>query len=1155
MTEFYTHLHKTLRRLRGIALVAAIICGLPAGVSALDLSTYAEKSRLATGTWVKIAVSSSGMHFISESSLRSWGFADPAKVKVYGYGGRRLPNLLDATYIDDLPQVPAELVAGKGVYFYAEGPTWWKSTSSQCYAPARNPFTLAGYYYLSDSGDEARLVPEPAGEGAEPADYTDSFVDHVCHEVDRESPGEAGFLLLGEDFKYTPSQNFVLPLTDAVAQDNWANMELSFVSYCKTGMSTLSLTVDGKQLPGKENIKSTSDKYSHGIELVARKEFKVSGNAAVIGINFSATATVIRANLNYISLSYLRNLRLPSDKHLVFSQTSGTVSLGGASSATRVWDVTSPLNALRMNVKVSGGKAAWSTPFVNTERSYAAWEPDGTFPSPVYVETVRNQNLHGKAVPDMVIVTPSEWRTQAERLAKFHREDKTEPLEVLVVTTQQVYNEFSSGTGDMQGIRKMLKMFYDRGNAGADTKKLRYALLFGRASYDPCLLTSKVQGLGGYPMVPSWFTDRGLNDNDSFCTDDMFGFLEDKSGINTSADKLSIAVGRIPSTSADEAKSAVDKIIDYSNRSTKSGWRNTILLTSDDDDDAVHIKDSEWMYEKLRESDRESGGMAFFKKVHIDEYERIGGIYPDARTNFYRYLDEGTVWWMYQGHGSPTSLTAEGLVTYRDLNEFYLRRVPVLYAATCDFLRWDSSTTSGAELLFKNPAGGAIAVISATRPVYIGENRYMSEAIGRHLLTRDDNGQMKTIGEIYRSAKNDYQIKGTWYANDNKLRYVLLGDPALRTVMPSYKVVLETVGDRAVTPIDSGDEPVQLMAREQTRIKGKITDAFGNIASGFNGVLSATLYDAEESVTTRGNGKEGSPYTFDRQGGRLFMGNGAVKNGEFTVEVSMPAEVADNYRPAAFSLYAYSDDGLDATGVCRDLYVYGTDPNAEPDTEAPVIEQLYLNHPNFRNGQEVNSAPMLIARVTDDRAMNLSSAGVGHQMAAYLDGGDKTYNNVSDYFTPFTDGTPGGVIHYPIENLAPGNHTLRLRVWDTGPNSAEASVDFIVAAEIAPELYDVYTDVNPVSTHANFYISHDRPDRNITVTIEVFDLMGRRMWQATETGRSDMFTSMPLTWDLLDSGGRRVPRGIYLYRATVSDQDSGEKSSTASRKLAVAGVR
>jgi hypothetical protein len=101
----------------------------------------------------------------------------------------------------------------------------------------------------------------------------------------------------------------------------------------------------------------------------------------------------------------------------------------------------------------------------------------------------------------------------------------------------------------------------------------------------------------------------------------------------------------------------------------------------------------------------------------------------------------------------------------------------------------------------------------------------------------------------------------------------------------------------------------------------------------------------------------------------------------------------------------------------------------------------------------------------------------------------------------------------------------------------------------------VYTDRNPVSDEANFYISHDRPDGTLTVTIEVFNLLGRCLWSTTETGRSDMFISSPITWDLMDSGGHRVPRGIYLYRATVSDSDSGTKTATAARKLAVTGVQ
>ena len=98
MTKFYTKSYTGFRLLREITLVLAVICGSLAGVKALDASVYAGKSRLAAGTWVKVAVTSGGMHFIPEGTLRSWGFSDPSKVKIYGYGGRRLPNLLGNSY-------------------------------------------------------------------------------------------------------------------------------------------------------------------------------------------------------------------------------------------------------------------------------------------------------------------------------------------------------------------------------------------------------------------------------------------------------------------------------------------------------------------------------------------------------------------------------------------------------------------------------------------------------------------------------------------------------------------------------------------------------------------------------------------------------------------------------------------------------------------------------------------------------------------------------------------------------------------------------------------------------------------------------------------------------------------------------------------------
>ena len=84
----------------------------------------------------------------------------------------------------------------------------------------------------------------------------------------------------------------------------------------------------------------------------------------------------------------------------------------------------------------------------------------------------------------------------------------------------------------------------------------------------------------------------------------------------------------------------------------------------------------------------------------------------------------------------------------------------------------------------------------------------------------------------------------------------------------------------------------------------------------------------------------------------------------------------------------------------------------------------------------------------------------------------------------------------------------------------------------------------------NFYIKHDRPDAMATIKVEVFDLMGKLVWQSTRSGQSDMSTSTPINWDLCDMSGRRVNRGIYVYKASMST--NGQDYSSSSRKLAVA---
>ena len=486
------------------------------------------------------------------------------------------------------------------------------------------------------------------------------------------------------------------------------------------------------------------------------------------------------------------------------------------------------------------------------------------------------------------------------------------------------------------------------------------------------------------------------------------------------------------------------------------------------------------------------------------------------------------------------------MLSYNDLSSLYLRHWPFIYAATCDFLRLDSRTISGGELMYLERYGGAIGMISAVRPVFISMNGLLTSAIGRALAATDSEGRLLTPGEIYRRAKNDIRDKdGKLTSDENRLRYIFVGDPALPLAMPYNNVRVDEI--KGVSVADSDAQPT-LAALERANISGSVVGADGKEMTDFEGVLLVDIFDAERTVTTNGRG-EGKVENFEDIGDRIYTGSAPVHNGRFSLDVAMPLEIAQNFRPAAMSLYAYStENNTEAIGLFRDFYVYGYDENAELDDKAPVIESMVLNHSDFRSGDTVNDSPMLIASLRDDIGINVSSAGIGHQLTAIVDG-TKTFTGLSDYYTPSADGSPSGVINYPLSGLAEGSHTLTLRVWDTAGNPAEQTLEFNVVEGMAPKIYDVYSDANPASTVANFYLSHNQPDGNVTVTVTVYNLLGRQVWSGSSSGRSDMFLSVPVSWDLTDMGGRRVSRGIYLYRATITGD--GKTFETASRRIAV----
>lgn len=1135
-----------------ILRAAAVSCVLAAGVPAAGAfapDTYAAQSLLAEGRWVKISVPSTGIYKVTATDLRRHGFADPSAVRVMGYGGERISDVLTAAgYIDDLIPAPQEATAD-GIVFYGRGPESAELSTLPGGGPTMthslNPFSTAGYYFLTDaSAASGNPLPKEgtAGAGSSPATSYDCL---VFHELDQISPGESGHFLAGEDFRYTRSRTFDLATPDAVSDT--IGLLVRFVA-ASTSQSSIGVAVNGTALSSDNSMTLagvTKTTYAR-LATVRRDVTGPVSDRTSVTVTFEPGATVSVAALDLIDITYRRQLRL-RDASLCFAITSPSARLDNADASTRVWDVTDLTAPFALRTAAENGGLTWTNSY-GGRRTYVAWNERATLPSPDFAGEIACQNLHGEPVPDMVIFTPAEWRSQAERVAALHRR-APESLRVLVVSDQEVFNEFSSGTPDVGAFRRLLKMMYDRG-VDSTGHSLRYAMLLGRASYDNRMLTAPMQNLRERTLV-GWSTDEGLTESSSYCTDDILSLLEDGSGQRMVTDRYCIGVGRVPAGTLAEATAFVDKLYDYVDNSRPGPWKNRVMLIADDGDQGVHMEQTEAVERWMRAT--ADGDALTYDKVYVDAYDEVGGISVEGRELMHRNLEEGTLWWNYIGHANKQGLTSERMLVYNDFTSVRWRRYPFLFAATCSFNRWDGIEKSGAELMLHNPYGGIIATLCPTREVYISENAYMSNAVARAAWKRDDDGRYPAIGDIYRMAKNNVinnDKEQTHSLNTNKLRYVLMGDPAMRLAIPEATVRVDSVCGEPVGP---GSQPT-LKARQRVKVSGAVTNPVdGSVMTGFSGTLTAVLYDAEMSVTSQGRSSDdtdGAQVTFERQGDMIFTGCCQVTDGLFTLTIPMPEDVADNFRPAALNLFAEASDGTEAISCFRSLYVYGYDEEAEADEEAPVIEYAYLNHPTFTDGDMVNTSPMFIARVTDNVGVNLSTAGVGRRMTVRIDGKD-SYADLTPFYSPLSDGTVGGTLAYPLEDLMPGPHSLSFRVWDTSGNSATHTLAFNVSDRVAPTVFEVYTNTSPASTHADFYLSHNRPDADLDVTVEVYALNGRLVWSQTVSNRSDMFVSAPVRWDLCDSGGHRVGRGIYLYRATVTCD--GMTTVAPTRRLAVTG--
>ena len=790
---------------------------------------------------------------------------------------------------------------------------------------------------------------------------------------------------------------------------------------------------------------------------------------------------------------------------------------------------------------LSGGPMRLDYVSVAWNKPMAAPDLRGTFPMPEYVGAVDNQDLHADKETDMVIIIPSSRKllAQARRLAQFH--ERHDALSVRIVSADELYNEFSSGTPDANAYRRYVKMLYDRAQSSNDAPK--YLLLFGPCVWDNRMLTTECKKLNPDDFLLAYESDNSFSAINCYVDDGFFTYLDDGEGTNLSSSSTSkldmgdVAVGRLPAYSEEDAKVMVDKTIEYVENHNAGDWENTIMVMGDDGNDNIHMRDADEMA-TLLQAMRPAYQV---RKVMWDAYNEVtsatGNTYPEVTDIIKRQQAKGALVMDYYGHGSANQMAHERILTLDDFKAFSNKNLPLWVFAACDIMAFDGVEDNIGVTAMTNSGGGAVAVFGTTRTVYENYNHILNKAFMKYVLGTT-NGKPTTIGEAQRLAKNEVIRLGS-DPTVNKLQYSLLGDPAIALNQPTGAVVIDSINGTKV----SGGSTAHAYAGQTARVAGHVV---GDNA--MKGSVSLLVLDSKQLVTCHGNASaevKDTVFTFHDRQKTIFSGSDSVVGGQFHVSFVVPYDLSYG-GSGQLHAFAMSDDRATLAHGYTDAIMLGDADVQKTDTVGPKIF-CYLNSQEFNDGDEVNTCPFFVARLTDDSGINATGNGVGHNLELVVDGdANKTYDLNDNFAYDFGSHTSGST-YYSLPTLEPGQHSLVFRAWDTMNNSSTARLRFNVVKSLKPTIYSVDVTKNPASASTTFIVSHSLAGCPVDVTIDVFDMSGRQLWTYRESGTQ--VGSYSVDWDLTTNSGQRLQTGVYLYRVRLASD--GSQMATKAKKLIV----
>ncbi|MCF7801040.1 MAG: hypothetical protein K9N34_03370 [Candidatus Marinimicrobia bacterium] len=358
------------------------------------------------------------------------------------------------------------------------------------------------------------------------------------------------------------------------------------------------------------------------------------------------------------------------------------------------------------------------------------------------------------ASADYIIITNRKFMSPLEPLVEHKM---TEGLNPIVVSIQDIYDEFNYGIAHPEAIRDFLRYGLEHWS-----RKPKYVLLVGDANINPKLAKNDLES----NYIPTFFIQTqgwGAAEADYY-----FSLLLNDDYVPD------VHVGRIPCTTFEEVERVVEKIINYETQTTTELWSNEILAIAGFEDTFKFQSENLVRHYFPRDLN--------FERLYIDR-DSEGQMYFGNTDTLVNSWNEGKLLINFMGHGGGAVWADRSLFTREDVERLTnIEQLPFVSSMTC-FTGGFAQTRGLGEVALKESDAGAIGWWGSSGVGWVINDYLLVQTLFKDLLDND-----VTLGEAiditrmrYYGAPNGYD-----YLKPSMLfQYNFLGDPALRLKRPT----------------------------------------------------------------------------------------------------------------------------------------------------------------------------------------------------------------------------------------------------------------------------------------------------------------------------------------------------------------------------------